>query len=168
MTRVPGGKSMDRQKIERAGTFILGGVAGAVIGILISPRSGREVRGSMSSRAGEARDRGRESYFEARERARERLAAMRESRTPRDTGETIIGEPAPEEDSADEPGPTQPESRPGLRAVPPEEPEEYAEPEAGEGDHKTRDDHDATEVSEALRRRILKTRERLRGGGPDG
>lgn len=162
---------MDRQKIERAGTFILGGVAGAVFGILISPRSGREVRGSMSSRAGEARDRGRESYFEARERARERLAAMRESAAPEDTGEMIIGEPVPEEAPVADPGPPEPESRPGLRAVPPEEPEEYAESEAGEGGYKTRDDRDTTEASEAsevLRRRISKTRERLRGGGPDG
>lgn len=162
---------MDRQKIERAGTFILGGVAGAVFGILISPRSGREVRGSMSSRAGEARDRGRESYFEARERARERLAAMRESAVPEDTGEMIIGEPVPEEAPVADPGPPEPESRPGLRAVPPEEPEEYAESEAGEGGYKTRDDRDTTEASaasEALRRRISKTRERLRGGGPDG
>jgi hypothetical protein len=165
---------MDRQKIERAGTFILGGVAGAVFGVLISPRSGREVRGSMSSRAGEARDRGRESYFEARERARERLAAIRESNTPRDTGEMIVGEPAPEEVPAADPGPTQPERRPGLRAVPSEESEESeesAESEAGEGDYKTREDQDASvdsETSEALRRRISKTRERLRGGGTDG
>jgi hypothetical protein len=162
---------MDRQKIERAGTFILGGVAGAVFGVLISPRSGREVRGSMSSRAGEARDRGRESYFEARERARERLAAMREPRTPRDTGEIIVGEPAPEDAPIDDTGPTQPERRPGLRSVPPEESGESAESEAGEGDHKTRDEYDTSvdsETSEALRRRISKTRERLRGGGTDG
>lgn len=159
---------MDRQKIERAGTFILGGVAGAVFGILISPRSGREVRGSMSSRAGEARDRGRESYFEARERARERLSAMRESATPRDAGETIIGEPVPEEATGNDPGPTEPDRRPGLRAVPPEEPEEYAESGSVEEDYKTPDDAESSEVSEALRRRISKTRERLRGGGTDG
>lgn len=161
---------MDRQKIERAGTFILGGVAGAVFGVLISPRSGREVRGSMSSRAGEARDRGRESYFEARERARERLAAMRESRALRDTGEIIVGEPAPEEPLVADPGPIEPETRPGLRAVPPEESGEYAKSEAGEGE-KTREDRDrleASEASEALRRRISKTRERLRGGGTNG
>ena len=66
---------VDRQKL---GTFVLGGVAGALAGILLAPRSGRELRGSIASRAGEARERGREGYFEARERARERAAAVRD------------------------------------------------------------------------------------------
>lgn len=148
---------MDRQKLGKAGTFILGGVAGAVAGILIAPRSGRELRGAMSSRAGEARERGREGYFEARERARERVAGMREPRpADEDTaemslgplGDTSPGEPPPDE-AVPEP--------PGLRAVPredePQEPEETPE-----------EDHDP----EALRRRIRQTRERLRRRGPGG
>lgn len=153
---------MDRQKLGKAGTFILGGVAGAVAGILIAPRSGRELRGAVSSRAGEARERGREGYFEARERARERLAGMREPRlADEDTREMRFG--PPEETSAEEspqeeaaaPEPTQ------LRAVPPQEaPAEEPAPAGEEQD------------SEALRRRIRQTRERLRrrepGGGADG
>jgi hypothetical protein len=153
---------VDRQKLGKAGTFILGGVAGAVAGILIAPRSGRELRGAVSSRAGEARERGREGYFEARERARERLAGMREPRlADEDTREMHFGpsgetpaEESPREEAA-APEPTQ------LRAVPPQEtPAEEPAP-AGE-------DQDP----EALRRRIRQTRERLRrrepGGGADG
>lgn len=70
---------LDKQRI---GTFILGGIAGALAGILLAPKSGREVRGSIASRAGEARERGRETYFEAQERMQERLARARE-RSPR-------------------------------------------------------------------------------------
>lgn len=142
---------MDRQKLGKAGTFILGGVAGAVAGILIAPRSGRELRGAMSSRAGEARERGRESYFEARERARERMSGMgapgpadEETREmPLGPLDETPGEAAPEAATAPEPAP--------LRAVPPEE------------------DAPAEDLdSEALRRRIRQTRERLGRRGTEG
>lgn len=153
---------MDRQKLGKAGTFILGGVAGAVAGILIAPRSGRELRSAVSSRAGEARERGREGYFEARERARERVSGMREPRpADEETREMDLGdrdeafrgeesEAAPEAPAA---------GAPPLRAVPQESPEP-PEPAADDPD------------SEALRRRIRQTRERLKrrgsGGGTDG
>lgn len=70
---------LDKQRLT---TFVLGGVAGALAGILLAPRSGKELRGSLASRAGEARERGRETYFEAQERMQERLAESRE-RPPR-------------------------------------------------------------------------------------
>ena len=70
---------LDKQRLT---TFVLGGVAGALAGILLAPRSGKELRGSIASRAGEARERGRETYFEAQERMQERLAESRE-RPPR-------------------------------------------------------------------------------------
>src|ERR671913_1529861 len=70
---------VDKQKI---GTFVLGGIAGAVTGILLAPQSGKELRGSMANRAGEARERSRETYFEAQERVQERFAEARE-RAPR-------------------------------------------------------------------------------------
>ena len=63
---------------QRLGTFVLGGIAGALAGILFAPRSGKELRGSIASRAGEARERGRETYFEAQERVQERIAEVRE------------------------------------------------------------------------------------------
>ncbi|HZB81413.1 MAG TPA: YtxH domain-containing protein [Rubrobacteraceae bacterium] len=66
---------LDKQKI---GTFLLGGVAGALAGILLAPKSGKEFRNSVASRAGEARERGRETYFEAQERAQEHMARARE------------------------------------------------------------------------------------------
>ena len=74
---------LDKQRLT---TFVLGGVAGALAGILLAPKSGRELRGSIASRAGEARERGRETYFEAQERVQERFAESRER--PPQRGET--------------------------------------------------------------------------------
>jgi gas vesicle protein len=70
---------LDKQRLR---TFVLGGIAGALAGILFAPKSGKELRGSITSRAGEARERGRETYFEAQERMQERIAEVRE-RPPR-------------------------------------------------------------------------------------
>lgn len=153
---------MDRQKLGKIGTFVLGGVAGAVAGILIAPRSGRELRGAMSSRAGEARERSREDYFEARERARERVAGMREPRPADEETREMplgpLGEAEPEQAETSEAMPGEPggypspEEPPWLRAVPPEK-----EPEDAAG-----------EDPESLRRRIRQTRERLKRRGPGG
>ena len=74
---------LDKQRLT---TFVLGGVAGALAGILLAPKSGRELRGSIASRAEEARERGRETYFEAQERVQERFAESRER--PPQRGET--------------------------------------------------------------------------------
>ncbi len=89
---------MDRARLR---TFLLGGAAGLLAGILIAPRSGREIRGSLADRAGEARERGRESIFEAQEGMRERRSAARERPTP---------QPPPEQTTAETP-------RPRLRDV---------------------------------------------------
>jgi len=147
------------RRIERLGSFVLGGIAGAAAGVLLAPRSGRETRGAMSSRAGEARQSGREGYFEARERARERLAGMREPRrVDEDTAEMRLG-PQDEAHSED----VAPEEHPGLRAVPREEPEAPEEP-VGTAEPGGEPDGD----SEDLRRRIRHTRDRLRRrGGPE-
>src|SRR5215203_2244274 len=71
---------LDRSKLR---TLMLGGLVGVAAGILLYPRSGKELRGSIANRAGEARERGRETYFEAQERARERLAEARDRPPPR-------------------------------------------------------------------------------------
>lgn len=153
---------MDRHRAEKIGTFILGGVVGAVTGILIAPRSGRELRGAVSSRAGEARERGREGYFEARERARERLAGMQEPRPAKeDAVEMPLGETFPDEAVPAGSAPEEPEEpAPGLRAVPRQEDRE--EPgdsgETGESGAAPGEREDP----EALRRRVRQTRERLR------
>ena len=62
---VPGRQTrvLDKQRLR---TFLLGGAAGIVAGILLAPRSGKELRGSVMERAGEARERSRETLFEAR------------------------------------------------------------------------------------------------------
>ncbi len=66
---------LDKQRLR---AFLLGGAAGILAGILLAPRSGKEMRGSVAERAGEARERGRETLFEARERMQERLSEARE------------------------------------------------------------------------------------------
>jgi gas vesicle protein len=74
---VPGRRTkvLDKQRLR---AFLLGGAAGILAGILLAPRSGKEMRGSVAERAGEARERGRETLFEARERMQERLSEARE------------------------------------------------------------------------------------------
>ena len=146
---------LDKQKI---GTFVLGGVVGALVGILIAPRSGKELRGSMASRAGEARERGRESYFEALERARERAAEARDAPSLREEElDLTVGPPSDPEPM--EPPPVFRTDAPTLRDVSDEGPANVQIPPEDE--------------SEELRRRIQETRSRLRarldkpGGGPE-
>jgi len=134
---------LDKQRLR---TFLLGGAAGLLTGILLAPRSGRELRGSLANRAGEARERGRESYFDAQEEMRERLAEIREgTRRPPDA--------APE---AQDPNLLAGETgapRPHLRDV-------------SHGVDARADDEEAgreAERSEELRRKVRETRARLRG-----
>lgn len=124
----------------RLRTFLLGGAAGVLAGVLLAPRSGKELRGSLADRAGEARERGRESYFETQEGVRERVAASREGRRPR---------PGPEAPPEEAPAP-----RARLRDVSSgvESSETGPPPPGGEA-----------ERSEELRRKVRETRERLRG-----
>jgi YtxH-like protein len=81
---------------QRLGTFVLGGMAGILAGILLAPKSGKELRSSISSRAGEARERGRETYFEAQELMRERISEARESSFgPREIRTEGVADPPP-------------------------------------------------------------------------
>ncbi|MDQ4105836.1 MAG: YtxH domain-containing protein [Actinomycetota bacterium] len=147
---------------QRLGTFVLGGAVGVLAGILLAPRSGRELRGSIADRAGEARDRGRESYFETQERLRERFAEMGEAepRRPVGTEEVSVGPAAGDPEYADPYVPA-PEAPPveGLRDVSRETHDEDAPRDSGDR-------------SEELRRKVRETRDRLRrraddsGGGP--
>src|SRR3712207_8870234 len=95
-----GKKVLDKQRLR---TFLLGGAAGILAGILLAPRSGRELRGSIADRAGEARERSRETYFEAQERMRERLAEAHEGsrRRPENSDLTTAGAagPSPEKET---------------------------------------------------------------------
>jgi len=146
---------LDKQRIR---AFVLGGLAGAVAGILFAPKSGKELRGSITSRAGEARERGRETYFEAQERVQESIAEARE-RSPRRgeiDGEGVVADPLAElRPSAPEPeldpGPPvevppagRPSDPPPLRDVSQDVPGTLA------GDD-----------PEEIRRRIQETRSRL-------
>jgi gas vesicle protein len=131
---------VDKQRLR---TFVLGGAVGALVGILLAPRSGRELRGSLANRAGEARERSRERYFGAQEQMRDRLAEAREgARKPRPDVANLGGS-SPLEEDPDVP-------RPRLRDVSKDVvggTEESAE----------------EERSEELRRKVKETRERLRG-----
>jgi gas vesicle protein len=134
---------LDRQRLR---TFVLGGAVGALVGILLAPRSGKELRGSLANRAGEARERGRETYFDAQEQMRERLAEVREGSRQR-PDVVDLGDTSPASGGA---------QRPYLRDVSldvePEAVEEIAD----------------AERSEQLRRKVRETRERLRGPKDSG
>ena len=144
---------LDKQRLT---TFVLGGLAGALAGILLAPKSGKELRGSMASRAGEARERSRETYFEAQERMQERLAESRE-RPPRTRD--AHPEQAAEAFSAPAPNTTpEPVLRHELPAEAPPDPLplrdvswDVSRPAAGEGPD-----------PEEIRRKIQETRSRLR------
>ncbi|MDP8946678.1 MAG: YtxH domain-containing protein [Actinomycetota bacterium] len=133
---VPGRETgvLDKQRVR---TFLLGGAAGILAGILLAPRSGKELRGSVMERAGEARERSRETLFEARERMQERLSEAREG-PHRDPPEPSGREP--EDDT-----PLQPPPRDLSRG--------FEDEPAG---------RDAAR-SEELRRKVRETRARLRG-----
>jgi gas vesicle protein len=124
-------KVLDKQRLR---TFLLGGAAGILAGILLAPRSGRELRGSIMERAGEARERGRETLFEAQERMQERLAEAREgsSRRAAEFSDSRAEEVMPD---------TPPRLRDVSRDV------EESEP---------------AELSEDLREKVRETRTRLR------
>ena len=140
---------LDKQRLR---TFLLGGAAGILAGILLAPRSGKELRGSIADRAGEARERSRETYFEAQERMRERLAEAREGSRPRpeDTDHMTAGAAGP---SFEDETPATAQRRPQLRDVS----RDVAEGEpGGEPEEET-----ATERSEELRKKVRETRARL-------
>ncbi len=130
---------VDRQRLR---TFVLGGAVGALVGILLAPRSGKELRGSLANRAGEARERSRESYFEAQEQMRERLADLREG--SRERPEVVDLGASSSSSSWETPGPYLRDVSRDLESE-----EESSSPDA--------------ERSEELRRKVRETRERLRG-----
>ena len=135
---------LDKQLLR---TFLLGGAAGILAGILLAPRSGKELRGSIADRTGEARERSRETYFEAQERMRERLAEAREGSRPRPEEADLMTAGAAGSSPEDETPATQP--RPRLRDV---------SRDAVEGEP---EEEIATERSEELRKKVRETRARL-------
>jgi hypothetical protein len=146
---------VDKQKIR---TFVLGGVAGALAGILLAPKSGKELRGSIANRAGEARERSRETYFEAQERVQERFAEAREHgpRGGEDRPIQTVTDSHPRlgspdaEPLMDSPVTSPPASFP-LRAVPRGAPQEVIRPVSEEEPD-----------PEEIRRKIQETRSQLR------
>ena len=142
---------LDRSKLR---TFALGGLVGLAAGILMSPRSGKELRGSIANHAGEARERGRETYFEAQERVQERFAEARE-RAPRgeeDRPIRTVGDSLPKLDPSDtEPLIEASPASPTLRDVSRDAPQEVTPPASEEEPD-----------PEEIRRKIQETRSRLR------
>ncbi len=145
---------IDKQRIR---TFLIGGAAGAIAGILLAPRSGRELRGSISNRAGEARERGRESYFDVGERMRERISRTRDgspSRAPSEE-ETKFEPTATVGESPDNEG-----LWPPLRDVSQDAPASDPFAETDYEEEATAEETPSAR-SDELRRRIQETRERL-------
>lgn len=158
---------LDRQRLR---TFVLGGIAGALAGVLLAPKSGKELRGSLKERAGEAREKSRESYFDAQERMQERVSRKREGRGSFHDGE------AGAEKGPEEFGPIGPAPEPMLGGHP-EEP--FIETPAGDPSPPplrdvSREESAEDPVSpdavppdaEELRRRIRDIRSRLRPREP--
>ena len=143
---------LDRQRLR---AFVLGGAVGALAGIIFAPKSGKEFRGFIASRAGEARERSRETYFEAQERMREHASSARER--PMRQGETstegIAAEGLPRLGACAEPEPVLDPERPEETPVrtPPLRDVSWDAPLPASG-----------EDPEELRRRIRETRSRLR------
>lgn len=150
---------LDKQKLR---SFVLGGLTGVLAGILFAPRSGRELRGSISSRAGEARERGRETYFDAQERMQERVAEARE-RPPRpDFVEEEVVDPLPKlGPAAPEPG-FEPLVDPALVEPPLAGASADPPPLRDVSRDATRPVSSPAENTEEMRRRIQETRSRLR------
>lgn len=145
---------MDKQRLR---TFLIGGVVGALAGILLTPRSGRELRGTVANRAGEARERSRERYFEAQERMQERFAESREGirrPEPAPAREPTVGDSSSDESPPKTYGAP---GRPPLRDV---SRDVVEEPLDAPADAST-EGSDAR--SEELRRKVHETRARLRG-----
>jgi YtxH-like protein len=140
-------KVLDKQRLR---SFLLGGAAGILAGILLAPRSGRELRGSIRDRAGEARERGSESLFEVRERMQERISEAREGSGPPPPAEPAASAAPPEAAPA-------PTPRPFLRDV---------SRDAGEDEPPAR----GVGGPEELRKKVRETRARLRENrkGPGG
>lgn len=134
---------IDKQRLR---TFLLGGAIGAFAGVLLTPRSGRELRSNLAERAEEVRERSRETYFEKQEHLQERLAETREGYSGR-TGEepkVSLGTDSPvAEKPEDFTG--RPDGRPNLREVSSEGYEESSQTGPDE-----------------LRRKVQETRARLR------
>lgn len=131
---------VDKQRLT---TLLLGGAIGALAGVFLAPRSGRELRSNIANRAGEVRERSRETYFETSERLQERFAETR-------GGGFARPEPEPEATLGQDVSPEEPANfteRPRLREVSSEV--------SGEESQDTR--------SEELRKKVQETRARLRG-----
>lgn len=143
---------LDKQRLR---SFLLGGLAGVLAGILLAPKSGKETRTTIADRAGETREKSRERYFDAQETMRERFSANREG-TAEPRAETFHARPddAPtaEEEVRDSPV---------LRDV------SYG---ASPGDEPPEDGGGGASRSEELRRKVKETRDRLRSRavGSDG
>ncbi len=145
---------LDKQRLR---TFVLGGAVGALVGVLLAPRSGRELRGSLANRAGEARERSRETYFGAQEHMRDRLAEAREGSRRQRPEVVDLGSP---------PGGDTGTPRPHLRDVSKDASKDpYKDVARG-----VETGGPDVERSEELRRKVRETRERLRGreGGEPG
>ncbi|CAN5852393.1 hypothetical protein BH23ACT11_BH23ACT11_09260 [soil metagenome] len=130
---------IDRQRLR---TFLLGGAVGALAGVLLAPRSGRELRSNVANRAGEARERSRETFYEKQESLQEKLAERRTSTNARREGRNE----APIEAGSPASLPENFTERPRLREV----------------SEDTYDEEPSDTRPDDLRRKVQETRERLR------
>jgi gas vesicle protein len=88
---------------------VLGGLAGAALGLLLAPKAGAELRSELGDRAKSAGERAREWAEIAREKAEEALAAAHRCCTEAETvaeaegaaeGDAVVTGPPPDDQEA--------------------------------------------------------------------
>ncbi len=154
---------LDKQRLR---SFLLGGLTGVLAGILLAPKSGKETRGTIADRAGEAREKSRERYFDTQENMRERFSANRDggSRRGFERSEATVSPGAENEPPAEDDG-EKIRERPVLRDVSRDVPADSGDVgdggSGGDGGN-VADGGETAGRSEELRRKVRDTRERLR------
>ncbi|MBA2375940.1 MAG: YtxH domain-containing protein [Actinomycetota bacterium] len=155
---------LDKQRLR---SFLLGGLTGVLAGILLAPKSGKETRGTIADRAGEAREKSRERYFDTQENMRERFSANRDggSRRGFERSEATVSPGAEDGGPPAEDGGEEVRERPVLRDVSRDIPEDGGGDVGDVGSGGGGDSGDGgggVGRSEELRRKVRDTRERLR------
>ncbi|CAN5604332.1 hypothetical protein BH20ACT10_BH20ACT10_25710 [soil metagenome] len=154
---------LDKQRLR---SFLLGGLTGILAGILLAPKSGKETRGTISDRAGEAREKSRERYFDTQENMRERFSANRDggSRRGFERSEATVSPGAADDGPPAEDDGGETRERPVLRDVSRDVPDDGGDVgdvgSGGGGD--SGDGGGGVGRSEERCRKVRDTRERLR------
>ena len=76
-----------REVLLWTSAFVLGVIVGGALGVLLAPRSGREIREQVKEKVREKAEQVRERLREAAERAKQKFAEVREKMEAEEKGE---------------------------------------------------------------------------------